>query len=84
MPPVELRLGLRLGKQLANDNGRPRIGLALGGGVTRGHAHLGALKTLLEADITIEIVAGTSMGAVIGAAYLRDMGQKKWRALPFR
>ena len=49
---------------------RPPIGLALGGGVARGWAHIGALRALLEADIEPDIVAGTSIGSVVGAAYL--------------
>jgi NTE family protein len=48
---------------------RPRIGLALGGGAARGLAHIGVLKILEQADIPIDIIAGTSMGAFIGAMY---------------
>jgi NTE family protein len=48
---------------------RPRIGLALGGGGTRGYAHLGVLKALCEAGIPVDVITGTSMGAVVGAAY---------------
>jgi NTE family protein len=47
---------------------RPRIGLALGGGGARGYAHLGVIKALQEADIPVDVIAGTSMGAVVGAA----------------
>ncbi|MGB3456164.1 MAG: patatin-like phospholipase family protein, partial [Litorimonas sp.] len=49
---------------------RPPIGLALGGGVARGWAHIGALRALIEAGIEPDIVAGTSIGSVVGAAYL--------------
>jgi NTE family protein len=49
---------------------KPRIGLALGGGVARGFAHIGAIRTLLAAGIVPDIIAGTSIGAVVGAAYL--------------
>lgn len=49
---------------------RPPIGLALGGGVARGFAHIGAVRALLEADIRPDIIAGTSIGAVVGGAYL--------------
>jgi NTE family protein len=49
---------------------RPKIGLALGGGVARGFAHIGALRALLAAGIAPDIIAGTSIGAVVGAAYL--------------
>jgi NTE family protein len=48
---------------------RPRIGLALGSGSARGLAHIGVLRALKEARIEIDVVAGTSMGAVIGAVF---------------
>jgi NTE family protein len=47
----------------------PSIGVALGGGFARGIAHIGVLKVLEEEGIPIRIVAGTSVGALIGAAY---------------
>jgi NTE family protein len=47
----------------------PTIGIALGGGFARGMAHIGVLKVLEEEGIPIRIVAGTSVGALIGAAY---------------
>ncbi len=49
---------------------RPVVGLALGGGVVRGIAHLGVLSVLEEAGIPIDVVAGTSAGAIMGALYL--------------
>ena len=52
---------------------RPRIGLVLGGGGARGAAHVGALKVLEEAQIPIDYIAGTSMGAIVGAAYASGM-----------
>jgi NTE family protein len=48
---------------------RPLIGLALGGGFARGIVHVGVLKALEAEGITIDFVAGTSVGALIGAAY---------------
>jgi NTE family protein len=45
------------------------VGLALSGGFARGIAHIGVLRTLLAADIPIDFVSGTSVGALIGAAY---------------
>ncbi len=45
----------------------PRIGLALGGGGARGWAHLGVMKALREQGVEVECVAGTSMGALVGA-----------------
>jgi NTE family protein len=47
----------------------PGIGIALGGGFARGIAHIGVLKVLEEASIPISYIAGTSVGALIGAAY---------------
>lgn len=51
----------------------PRVGLALGGGVARGMAHVGALTVLSEAGIPIHAVAGTSAGALVGAFYCAGM-----------
>jgi NTE family protein len=47
----------------------PSIGLALGGGFARGIAHIGVLKVLEAENIPVNFVAGTSVGALIGAAY---------------
>lgn len=49
--------------------GRPRVGLALAGGFARGIAHIGVLRVLREAGIPVDVVAGTSVGALIGSAY---------------
>lgn len=48
---------------------RPRLGLVLGSGGARGWAHVGVLSVLLERGVTIDCVAGTSMGALVGAAF---------------
>jgi NTE family protein len=48
----------------------PRIGLALGGGSARGWAHIGIIRALEEAGIEPDIVCGTSIGALVGAAYV--------------
>jgi NTE family protein len=47
----------------------PKIGLALGGGGARGLAHIGILEVLQEEGVPIKMVAGTSVGALIGALY---------------
>ncbi|KPJ53036.1 hypothetical protein AMJ39_06110 [candidate division TA06 bacterium DG_24] len=47
----------------------PKIGLALGGGSVRGLANIGVLKVLEGVGITVDAVAGTSMGAIVGAIY---------------
>src|SRR5436190_22910717 len=50
-------------------NGRPRIGLVLGGGGAKGAAHIGVIKVLEELRIPIDCIAGTSMGSIVGAGY---------------
>ena len=47
-----------------------QIGIALGGGGARGWAHIGALRTLERAGLSPSIVAGTSIGAIVGGAFL--------------
>jgi NTE family protein len=49
--------------------GRPTVVLALGGGGTRGAAHVGVLKVLIEAGIPIDGIVGTSMGSIVGGLY---------------
>ncbi len=49
---------------------RPGIALALGGGCARGWAHIGVLRALDEAKIDISMIAGTSIGALVGGCYL--------------
>jgi len=46
-----------------------KIGIALGGGAARGWAHIGVLRALIEAGIQPDVIAGTSIGAVVGACY---------------
>ncbi|MGH9553960.1 MAG: patatin-like phospholipase family protein, partial [Terriglobales bacterium] len=48
---------------------RPRVILALGGGGTRGVAHVGVLRVLDREHIPIDGIAGTSMGAIVGGMY---------------
>jgi len=48
---------------------KPIIGLVLGGGGTRGAAHVGVLKELIKAGIPFDCTAGTSIGAIIGGLY---------------
>ncbi len=49
---------------------RPRLGLALGGGVARGWAHIGVVRRLVDNGLMPDVVAGTSIGAVVGGIYL--------------
>src|SRR6185436_20054720 len=50
-----------------------RIAVVLGGGGLKGFAHIGVFRALQEMGITPTVVAGTSIGALIGAAYARGM-----------
>jgi NTE family protein len=56
---------------------RRTLGLALGGGFARGMAHIGVLKVLEEENIPLDYLAGTSAGAIIGAAYCAGMTAKE-------
>lgn len=67
---------------------QPNIGLALSGGAARGMAHAGVLRALVENDIPINCVAGTSAGSLVGGAWaagmsvdqISDLGRKlRWR-----
>jgi NTE family protein len=49
-----------------------RTGLALGGGGSRGFAHIGVLEVLEETGIPVDMIAGTSIGATIGGVYLLE------------
>ena len=66
----------------------PRVGLALSGGAARGVAHVGVLRALLENDIRIDCIAGTSAGSIVGGAFaaglpideIADFGRTlRWR-----
>ncbi len=57
---------LRSPHELPDD---PTVALVLGGGGAKGVAHIGVLRALEEANIDIDIITGTSMGAIIGGFY---------------
>lgn len=59
---------------------RPRIGLALGGGGARGLAHIPALEAFDELGVKPDIIAGTSIGAIYGAAYASGIPARELRA----
>jgi NTE family protein len=60
---------------------RPRIGLVLSGGGARGAAHVGVIKALEAMRIPIDVVAGASMGAVIGGLYASGLEAEELEAL---
>ncbi len=68
-------IGLTLSQHVRADEAaatagtRPRIGLVLAGGGAKGGAHVGVLKVLEELQVPIDCIAGTSMGALVGAGY---------------
>lgn len=53
--------------------GQRKVGLALGGGAVLGAAHIGVLKALKENDISVSCIAGTSVGAFVGAFFAFGM-----------
>lgn len=59
---------------------RPRVGLALGGGGARGLAHIGVLNVMEGQGIPIDLIVGTSMGAIVGGAYAQEPAAKALEA----
>lgn len=64
---------------------KPKIGLALGGGGARGGIHIGVLKVLEKCQIPVSCIAGTSIGALLGALYslTLDAGAVEKRLLDY-
>jgi NTE family protein len=60
---------LLLASSLTQAQNKPKIGLVLAGGGAKGLAHIGVIKVLEEAGFDVDIVAGTSMGSIIGGMY---------------
>src|SRR5574337_1162373 len=59
---------------------RPRIGLVLSGGGARGAAHIGVLEVLEELHVPVDLIVGTSMGSIVGAAYSTGMTVPEMKA----
>jgi NTE family protein len=57
-----------------------RVGLALGGGGVRGFSHIGVLKVLEQESIDIDLIVGTSAGALIGGAYASGQSPREIQA----
>jgi NTE family protein len=55
------------------NKGRKKVGLALGGGYARGLAHIGVIELLEKEGIPIDLIAGTSIGALVGALYTHKL-----------
>lgn len=65
----------------AGEQQRPTIGLVLSGGGARGAAHVGVLKVLKELQVPIDVIAGTSMGAIIGGLYAAGLEPEELEAV---
>jgi NTE family protein len=82
LPPLMTALLLQAGLVQAADpvnaaaTSRPRVGLVLAGGGAKGAAHVGVLKVLEELHVPIDCIAGTSMGALVGAGYASGISSK--------
>jgi NTE family protein len=63
---------------------RKKVGLALGGGVARGIAHIGVLKVLDKHDIPIDYMAGTSTGSLVAALYAGGISPYKFEHIALR
>jgi NTE family protein len=61
--------GFRAFAYAGASDGRPKFGVALGGGFARGIAHIGVLRVLEQEQIPIDFIAGTSVGALVAATY---------------
>ncbi|WP_050614671.1 patatin-like phospholipase family protein [Bacillus testis] len=62
----------------------PKIGLALGSGGARGFAHLGVIKVLIEENIPVSYIAGSSMGALIGCLFAAGTDLEQWQKIVSR
>jgi NTE family protein len=60
---------------------RPRIGVAFGGGAAKGIAHIGVIRWFEQHRIPVDVVAGTSMGGLVGGAYASGMNADELEAL---
>ncbi|MEM9279983.1 MAG: patatin-like phospholipase family protein [Pseudomonadota bacterium] len=57
-------------KATSDSQSKPAVALALGGGAARGWAHIGVMRAIDEANIPVSMIAGTSIGALVGGCYL--------------
>lgn len=54
------------------------IGVVLGGGGARGSAHVGMIKAMIEADIPIDMIGGTSIGSFMGALWAEENNYERF------
>lgn len=74
-------LSFGAGPALSDPPPRPRIGLVLSGGSAHGFAHVGVLLVLEELRVPVDVVAGTSMGSVVGGLYASGMSPAEMQDL---
>ena len=79
--PVMAQEPARASSSTVDPATRPKIGLALAGGVARGGAHIGVLEVLEELRIPVDYIAGTSIGAIVGGLYASGMRVPELKAL---
>ncbi len=63
--------------EIETPGGPKRVGLVLSGGAARGFAHIGLLRTIKRAGIQVDVISGTSMGAILGAFYANGYSAEK-------
>ncbi len=66
---TEKRFPVKGARAVAREIAGVRVGIALGAGAARGWSHIGVLKVLQDEGIHIDMIAGTSMGALVGAIF---------------
>lgn len=76
-----LILAVSFQQLIAQETKRPKVGLVLSGGGAKGFAHIGTLKVIDSLGITVDYIAGTSMGAVIGSLYASGYSGKQLDSL---
>jgi len=70
----------REGPPAPGSSPRPRLGLVLSGGGARGAAHIGVLEVLEELRVPVDVVAGTSMGSIVGGLYAAGLSPEELSA----
>lgn len=63
--------------------GKPKIGIALGAGATRGFAHIGVLQVMEETGIKPDYIAGSSIGSIVGALYAAGVSPKMMEGIVY-
>ena len=56
------------------------IGVVLGGGGARGSAHVGMIKAMIEANVPIDMIGGTSIGSFMGALWAEENNYERFHA----